>query len=184
MPVGAYGARREIMETVSPLGPMYQAGTLSGNPVAMAAGIATLDELKRPGRYEELESKAQRLEEGFRRAFAQAETPLQINRVGSMMTLFFNESRVTGWSSVSESDGDGFAPVLPPHVGGRGIPTSVALRGHVRLHGPRRDGYRRNHRGRRAGAQVALQAHTPRQLLDPGRLDSVRRGLAWWDVAR
>ena len=109
MPVGAYGARREIMETVSPLGPMYQAGTLSGNPVAMAAGIATLDELKRPGRYEELESKAQRLEEGFRRAFAQAETPLQINRVGSMMTLFFNESRVTGWSSVSESDGDGFA---------------------------------------------------------------------------
>ena len=109
MPVGAYGARREIMETVSPLGPMYQAGTLSGNPVAMAAGIATLDELRRPGRYEELESKAQRLEEGFRRAFAQAETPLQINRVGSMMTLFFSESRVTGWSSVSESDGDGFA---------------------------------------------------------------------------
>ena len=109
MPVGAYGARREIMETVSPLGPMYQAGTLSGNPVTMAAGIATLDELKRPGRYEELESKAQRLEEGFRRAFAQAETPLQINRVGSMMTLFFSESRVTGWSSVSESDGDGFA---------------------------------------------------------------------------
>ena len=109
MPMGAYGARREIMETVSPLGPMYQAGTLSGNPVAMAAGIATLDELKRPGRYEELESKAQRLEEGFRRAFAQAETPLQINRVGSMMTLFFNESRVTGWGSVSESDGDGFA---------------------------------------------------------------------------
>ena len=109
MPVGAYGARREIMETVSPLGPMYQAGTLSGNPVAMAAGIATLDELKRPGRYEELESKAQRLEEGFRRAFAQAETPLQINRVGSMMTLFFSESRVNGWSSVSESDGDGFA---------------------------------------------------------------------------
>ena len=109
MPVGAYGARREIMETVSPLGPMYQAGTLSGNPVAMAAGIATLDELKRPGRYEELESKAQRLEEGFRRAFAQAETPLQINRVGSMMTLFFSESRVTGWGSVSESDGDGFA---------------------------------------------------------------------------
>jgi glutamate-1-semialdehyde 2,1-aminomutase len=109
MPVGAYGARREIMETVSPLGPMYQAGTLSGNPVAMAAGIATLDELKRPGRYEELESKAQRLEEGFRRAFAQAETPLRINRVGSMMTLFFSESRVTGWGSVSESDGDGFA---------------------------------------------------------------------------
>ena len=109
MPVGAYGARREIMETVSPLGPMYQAGTLSGNPVAMAAGIATLDELKKPGRYEELESKAQRLEEGFRRAFAQAETPLRINRVGSMMTLFFSAGRITGWSSVSESDGDGFA---------------------------------------------------------------------------
>jgi glutamate-1-semialdehyde 2,1-aminomutase len=109
MPVGAYGARREIMEKVSPLGPMYQAGTLSGNPVAMAAGITTLEILRAPGVYEELESKALRLADGFQRVFAQAETPLRINRVGSMMTLFFNPGEVTGWPSVSASDKDGFA---------------------------------------------------------------------------
>jgi glutamate-1-semialdehyde 2,1-aminomutase len=108
MPVGAYGARREIMEKVSPLGPMYQAGTLSGNPVAMAAGITTLEILQKPGFYEELESKALRLSDGFQRVFAQAETPLRINRVGSMMTLFFNPGEVTGWPSVSASDKDGF----------------------------------------------------------------------------
>lgn len=109
MPVGAYGARQEIMEKVSPLGPMYQAGTLSGNPVAMAAGITTLEILQKPGVYEELESKALRLSDGFQRVFAQAETPLRINRVGSMMTLFFNPGEVTGWPSVSASDKDGFA---------------------------------------------------------------------------
>ena len=109
MPVGAYGGRRDIMEKVSPLGPMYQAGTLSGNPVAMAAGITTLEILQTPGVYEELESKAHRLEEGFQRVFARAETPLRINRVGSMMTLFFNPDEVTGWPSVSASDRDGFA---------------------------------------------------------------------------
>ena len=109
MPVGAYGARREIMETVSPLGPMYQAGTLSGNPVAMAAGIATLEELNAPDTYELLEGKAQMLVEGLHGVFAKAETPLCINRVGSMMTLFFSAAQVTGWSSVSASDREGFA---------------------------------------------------------------------------
>ena len=109
MPVGAYGARREIMETVSPLGPMYQAGTLSGNPVAMAAGGKTLELLRRPGVYEDLESKAQRLAQGLLKVFAESETPLRINRVGSMMTLFFNPGEVTGWESVSASDKDGFS---------------------------------------------------------------------------
>jgi glutamate-1-semialdehyde 2,1-aminomutase len=108
MPVGAYGGRREIMETVSPLGPMYQAGTLSGNPVAMAAGINTLALLRTPGLYDELESKAARLAEGLQDAFAEAEVPLRVNRVGSMMTLFFNPGQVTGWSSVSASDREGF----------------------------------------------------------------------------
>ena len=108
MPVGAYGARRDIMETVSPLGPMYQAGTLSGNPVAMAAGLTTLEKLREPGVYEGLESLAARLERGLQQVFAEAETPLQVNRVGSMMTLFFNASEVTGWDSVSASDRGGF----------------------------------------------------------------------------
>ena len=109
LPVGAYGASTQIMQTVSPLGPMYQAGTLSGNPVAMAAGIKTLQLLRRPGTYEELEAKAARLAQGLRKAFEQAETPLTINRVGSMMTLFFNSAEVTGWESVSTSDKEGFA---------------------------------------------------------------------------
>ena len=96
------------MERVSPLGPMYQAGTLSGNPVAMAAGLKTLQLLQRPGLYEELDSTAQGLEDGLRRVFAQAETPLRINRVGSMMTLFFAPEDVTGWPSASSSDRGAF----------------------------------------------------------------------------
>ena len=109
LPVGAYGGRREIMETVSPLGPMYQAGTLSGNPVAMAAGAKTLELLRRPGVYEGLETNARRLAQGLREAFSRAETPVTINRVGSMMTLFFSRAEVTGWASVSASDKGGFA---------------------------------------------------------------------------
>ena len=108
MPVGAYGGRREIMETVSPLGPMYQAGTLSGNPVAMAAGARTLDLLGRPGAYEALESAAAALEAGLTEVFAEAEVPARINRVGSMMTLFFSGDDVTGWASVSASDREAF----------------------------------------------------------------------------
>ena len=107
--MGAYGGRREIMEMVSPLGPMYQAGTLSGNPVAMAAGKKTLQMLQRPGVYDGLESSGRQLALGLQQAFDQAETPLTINRVGSAMTLFFNRREVTGWESVSASDKEGFA---------------------------------------------------------------------------
>ena len=109
MPVGAYGGSAEIMATVAPLGPMYQAGTLSGNPVAMAAGAKTLELLQQPGVYADLETKAQTLADGLAEVFAEAETPLRINRVGSMMTLFFNAAQVTGWESVSASDREGFA---------------------------------------------------------------------------
>lgn len=109
MPVGAYGGSAEIMATVAPLGPMYQAGTLSGNPVAMAAGAATLEALQAPGVYEALDAKASRLAAGLQAVFADAETPLCVNRVGSMMTLFFNAGAVNGWDTVSASDRDGFA---------------------------------------------------------------------------
>jgi glutamate-1-semialdehyde 2,1-aminomutase len=108
MPVGAYGGREDVMNVVSPLGPMYQAGTLSGNPVAMAAGIETLNRLQQSGVYEQLEENAAMLADGLNAVFAEAETPLTINRVGSMMTLFFNPGPVNGWESVSKSDGAGF----------------------------------------------------------------------------
>lgn len=108
MPVGAYGGRGDIMATVAPLGPMYQAGTLSGNPVAMAAGIATLRLLQQPGVYDGLENKAQMLADGLQEVFAETETPLRINRIGSMMTLFFNAGEVNGWETVSASDREGF----------------------------------------------------------------------------
>ena len=108
MPVGAYGGSAEIMATVAPLGAMYQAGTLSGNPVAMAAGIATLRQLQEPGVYNALGAKAASLAAGLQEVFADAEVPLRINRVGSMMTLFFNAGEVNGWETVSASDREGF----------------------------------------------------------------------------
>ena len=108
MPVGAYGGSAEIMATVAPLGAMYQAGTLSGNPVAMAAGIATLEQLQEPGVYNALGAKAASLAAGLQEVFAEAEIPLRINRVSSMMTLFFNAGEVNSWETVLASDREGF----------------------------------------------------------------------------
>ncbi|HWO72354.1 MAG TPA: glutamate-1-semialdehyde 2,1-aminomutase [Dehalococcoidia bacterium] len=109
MPVGAYGGRREIMEMVAPLGPMYQAGTLSGNPLAMAAGIATLRELSRPGFYEEIEAKAERLARGIKAAVARLEVPATLNAVGSMLTVFFTPTPVTDYASARKADTQRFA---------------------------------------------------------------------------
>lgn len=103
MPVGAYGGSRRLMELVAPLGPVYQAGTLSGNPVAMAAGLAQLQILKdTPEIYAELEHKGAMLQEGLREALAGI--PAQINRVGSLLTVFFTEQPVTGYDQARASD--------------------------------------------------------------------------------
>ncbi len=104
LPVGAYGGRRDVMQMVAPLGPMYQAGTLSGNPLAVAAGVATLTELQRPGVYEQLEAMAVRFTEGVAAAFGRAEVPSTINRVASMFTGFFNPGPVTSLAQVEQSD--------------------------------------------------------------------------------
>jgi len=104
LPVGAYGGRKEIMETVAPLGPMYQAGTLSGNPLAVSAGIATLTELNKPGVFERIDGLAQRLTEGVIAAFQKAEIPATINRVGSMFTGFLNPGPVAGLADAENSD--------------------------------------------------------------------------------
>jgi glutamate-1-semialdehyde 2,1-aminomutase len=109
LPVGAYGGRREIMQQVAPLGPMYQAGTLSGNPLAMAAGAATLRSLEQPGVYERLDRIASLLEEGLRRVTALSEAPVQINRAGSLMTMFFAESEVHDYASALRSDTEAYA---------------------------------------------------------------------------
>ena len=104
LPVGAYGGRRELMEMVAPIGPVYQAGTLAGNPLAMAAGIVSLSELQDPTAYQRLEVSAIYLEDGLRRSAQQAEVPVQINRVGSMLTLFFADSPVVDYACAKRSD--------------------------------------------------------------------------------
>ena len=109
MPVGAYGGRREVMHQVAPLGPVYQAGTLSGNPLAMAAGVTTLTQLAQPGFYESLEAKAERLAHGINAAIARHEVPARLSRVGSMMTLFFVDAPVTDYASARKADTERYA---------------------------------------------------------------------------
>jgi len=109
MPIGAYGASRKLMEMVSPLGPMYQAGTLSGNPVAVAAGRATLSVLKNSSIYADLEERSAEFEEGARRAGEKHGVPVTLNRVGSMWTLFFTEGPVTDFASANTSNREKFA---------------------------------------------------------------------------
>ena len=104
LPVGAYGGRKDVMSMVAPLGDMYQAGTLSGNPLAVSAGIATLKELQKPGTFERLETLAQRLTDGLDKSFQAVEIPSTINRVGSMLTGFFNAGPVAGLAHAEGSD--------------------------------------------------------------------------------
>jgi glutamate-1-semialdehyde 2,1-aminomutase len=104
MPIGAYGGRREIMRHVLPAGKVFQAGTLSGNPVATAAGIATLKELRDHPPYELLERLSSRLEAGLSTAATSARVPHAITRVGSMLTFFFNVVRPHDWTTASQSD--------------------------------------------------------------------------------
>lgn len=109
MPIGAYGGRREIMQHILPAGKVFQAGTLSGNPVATAAGIATLRELRDNPPYERLEMLSARLESGLSAAAAAAGIEHSITRVGSMLTLFFNPQRPSDWETASQSDTARFA---------------------------------------------------------------------------
>ncbi len=110
LPVGAYGGRSEIMDLVAPLGPMYQAGTLSGNPLAMAAGIAMLKRLRaqKAEIYPRLESLSAKLVEGVATALKERGVPVSFNRVGSMFTWFFTPDAVTDWTSASKADAAAF----------------------------------------------------------------------------
>jgi glutamate-1-semialdehyde 2,1-aminomutase len=111
LPVGAYGAGRKLMDMISPSGPVYQAGTLSGNPLAMAGGISTLEIMQEPGSYETLEKQAAKLEDGLRGAARKAGVPVAINRVGSMITPFFvreDGKRVDNFADATSSDTEAF----------------------------------------------------------------------------
>jgi len=107
--VGAFGGRAELMKQLAPLGPVYQAGTLSGNPVALAAGLATLEALAEPGLYERLFARTRELVEGLRAAAASAGVALAVNQVGSMFGLFFTEAaEVTNFREVMACDTERF----------------------------------------------------------------------------
>lgn len=108
-PVGAFGGKREIMERLAPVGPVYQAGTLSGNPVAMVAGLALIEALKRPGVYDELERLGARLEAGLRAAVEEAGIEACLTRVGSMACMFFTGEQVRDWKTAGTSDTDRYA---------------------------------------------------------------------------
>jgi glutamate-1-semialdehyde 2,1-aminomutase len=109
LPVGAYGGRKDIMAHIAPQGPVYQAGTLSGNPLAMAAGIATLKLLKAPGFYEDLEAKAERLISGLRDLAKRRDVSVHCNRVGAMMGMFFTNGPVNNFSDAKTSDLERFS---------------------------------------------------------------------------
>jgi glutamate-1-semialdehyde 2,1-aminomutase len=108
LPVGAYGGRREIMDLVAPSGPVYQAGTLSGNPLAMAAGLATLRRSGEPGFYDRLEELGERWRRGMIEAASAGDVPFTINQVGSMVSIFFTGGPVTGFASAAASDTEAF----------------------------------------------------------------------------
>ncbi len=109
MPVGAYAGSKEIMDYAAPAGPVYQAGTLSGNPMAMQAGLATLKELKNKEIYAELEAKGDKLEKGFKNNIEELDFPAYFNRVGSMFTLFFTDQKVKNYQDVKSCDLELFA---------------------------------------------------------------------------
>lgn len=109
LPVGAYGGRKDVMAKVAPEGPVYQAGTLSGNPLATAAGIAMLTELGKPGTYEKLEGTAGRIAMGLRERIASHRLQAVVNRVGSMFTLFFAAEAPYDYASAKKADAARFA---------------------------------------------------------------------------
>jgi glutamate-1-semialdehyde 2,1-aminomutase len=109
LPVGAFGGKKEIMALLSPAGGVYQAGTLSGNPLAMSAGIATLKLLQQPGFYQQLEEKSAYLAQGIAKAAKDAGYPLFSTRVGSMVCAFFTATPVTDWDTAATCDTKAFA---------------------------------------------------------------------------
>lgn len=108
LPIGAYGGRKEIMDKVAPMGPMYQAGTMAGNPLSIAAGIACIRELSKEGTYERLEEMGIRLEKGIRSAATKHNVQITLNRFGGALTVYFTDQEVTDYDSAQTSDSEKF----------------------------------------------------------------------------
>ena len=140
LPVGAYGGRADLMELVAPAGPVYQAGTLSGNPLAMTAGLWCLSELS-PRLYRHLAQLGARLAAGLADAARDAGVPVQVNAFGSLLTPFFTSQPVRDYRSALTRGYQCVRRVLPRHAGQRRLPAAVPVRGVVPL--------RRTHRARR-----------------------------------
>ena len=120
LPVGAFGGKRKILEQVAPSGPIYQAGTLSGNPLAMTAGLATLRATGEPGFYERLDALGERWRRGMHEVASEGDVPFTINQIGSMVSIFFTEGPVTDFESASRSEAEAFKDFFW-HMLGRGV---------------------------------------------------------------
>ena len=154
LPVGAYGGRREIMELVAPAGPVYQAGTLSGNPLAMTAGIETLRALAEPGVWESIVRSGERLSAGLGDAATEAGIAAQPTHVGTMLGLFFAEAPIRSWEDAKLADTGALRRVPPRDAGARRLPGALAVRGVVPLDRARRR--RDRHDGRRGTRVIRL----------------------------
>ncbi len=162
LPVGAYGGPKEIMDMVAPLGPVYQAGTLSGNPLAMAAGLATLRYLRshKSTIYTALEIRSAELVEGVTAAAKDAEVPICYNRVGSMFTWFFTASPVTDWTSAAKCDTQSFRPILSRHAGQGHLPATITVRSGI----PERSPHAKRCRADNRGGEASLRDDAVRQV--------------------
>ena len=147
LPVGAYGGRADVMELVAPAGPVYQAGTLSGNPLAMTAGLWALEELS-PRLYKHLAKLGAQLAAGLADAARDAGVPLQVNAFGSLLTPFFTDQPVRDYQSALTSRHGRVRPVLPGDAGARHLSAAVAVRGVVPLGGAHRARRRQDGEGR------------------------------------
>ena len=137
-PCAAFGGRRDLMEQLAPVGPVYQAGTLSGNPVAVAAGLAALDLIDREDPYPGLEATAEDLQAGLALAFDTNGIDATINRAGSLLSVFFSDGPVRNFDDAKAADHERFARFFH-HMLGRGcVPAAVGLRAVDALHGLRR----------------------------------------------
>ena len=153
MPVGAFGGRRDIMQKIAPLGPVYQAGTLSGNPVAVAAGLATLKLVQAPGFFDRLGAATRMLCEGLARAAQERGIPFSAQNVGGMFGLYFRETPPTELRRSHAMRQGGIQPLFPCHARGGHLPRAVGLRSGICFQRARRRGDRADHRRREENLQ-------------------------------